>query len=265
MKAIARARILEAVTRNAGMLALDYYRRRDSLTVEHKGRQDLVSEADRTVEQFIRTQIAEIFPDDGFFGEELPPSEPRDAAGTWVIDPIDGTWCFVNGIGSWCVSIAYVERGQTTLGAIFDPNANELFSAVLDHGAFLNGRPIRVADAKAFTDGTISVGFAARQPAEAMFSTLEHIVRHGGLYHRHGSGALALAWTAAGRLIGYVESHMNSWDCLAGLLLVEQAGGWAAEFMTGAGLQCGNRVIAGPKRMRPLLEAATSHWDDIKR
>lgn len=260
MKAIARARILEAVARQAGLLALDYYRRRDSLVIESKGKQDLVSEADRAVEEFIRAELASLFPNDGFFGEELAPKEATSGSGTWVIDPIDGTWCFVNGINSWCVSIAYVEAGRTTLGAIFDPNADELFLAILGQGSFVNGRSISVANAESFVDGSVSVGFAARQEASSILPTLEYIVRRGGLYHRHGSGALALAWTATGRLIGYVEPHMNSWDCLAGLLLVEEAGGWAAEFLHNDGLRRGNPVIAGPKAMQRSLEAATEHW-----
>ena len=251
----------EAVAREAGSLARIFYEGRDSLVVESKGAQDLVSKADREVETLIRDRLAGLFPDDGFVGEEHEHAMVDPAAGGhWVIDPIDGTWCFLNGIGAWCVSLAYERAGQIEIGVVYDPMAGELFAARRGGGARMNGRPIRVAAATTLGDGTVSLGYSLRCPHHEMLPLFEKLLAAGGMYHRHGSGALGLAWTAAGRLIGYVEPHMNSWDCLAGILLIEEAGGFANDFLQNNGLLDGNRVIAGPPALQAELARLTSHW-----
>lgn len=251
----------EAVAREAGSLARTFYEGRDSLVIESKGAQDLVSKADREVETLIRDRLAGLFPDDGFVGEEHDHAmvDP-DVGGHWVIDPIDGTWCFLNGIGAWCVSLAYERAGQIEVGVVYDPMAGELFAARRGGGARMNGRPIRVAAATSLGDGTVSLGYSLRCPHDEMLPLFEKLLAAGGMYHRHGSGALGLAWTAAGRLIGYLEPHMNSWDCLAGILLIEEAGGFANDFLSQNGLLDGNRVIAGPPALKAELERLTSHW-----
>jgi myo-inositol-1(or 4)-monophosphatase len=251
----------EAVAREAGSLARRFYEGRDSLEIERKGAQDLVSKADREVETLIRHRLASLFPEDGFVGEEHEHALVDEArGGHWVIDPIDGTWCFLNGINSWCVSLAYERRGTIEAGVVYDPMAGELFSARRGGGARMNGLAIRVADAASLADGTVSLGYSLRCPPETMLPLFEKLLASGGMYQRHGSGALGLAWTAAGRLIGYLEPHMNSWDCLAGMLLIEEAGGFTNDFLAGNGLVDGNAVIAGPKPLRAELERLTAHW-----
>ena len=242
-----------AVAHEAGALASRYYQNRENLTVESKGLQDIVSEADRQVETLIRNKFASMFPRDGMVGEEHDTVHPEADGGYWVVDPIDGTWCFLNGIGSWCVSIAYVRSGVIETGVIYDPCANELFAASKGLGATLNGRPVQVAGANSLTDGSVSVGYSMRSSHDLILTILGRLVRAGGVYHRHGSGALGLAWTACGRLIGYIEPHMNSWDCLAGYLLVQEAGGWTNDFLAGEGLFEGNTVVAGPQGLREAL------------
>lgn len=246
----------EAVAREAGALALRYYRGREALVVEQKGPQDIVSEADREVERLVAARLAALYPRDGLLGEEAGHSiGPAGADGVWVVDPIDGTWCFLNGIASWCVSLAYVRGGEIETGVIFDPNSGEMFKARRGGGASLDGRPLRVAAAGSLGDGTVSIGYSMRVPPARVLGMIGRLVEAGGVYHRHGSGALGLAWTAAGRLIGYVEAHMNSWDALAGLLLVREAGGYANDFLAEDGLHRGNAVIAGPQPLRAALEA----------
>jgi len=241
-----------ALAREAGALALRRFRGRDRLAVERKGLQDLVSEADREVEALIRARLGALFPEDGILGEES--GHAPGGAATWVIDPIDGTWCFLNGIGSWCVSLACVRGPRIELGVVFDPCAGELFAARAGGGATLDGVPIRVAEARGLADGTVSVGFSHRSRPEEIAPVFGPLLAAGGMYHRHGSGALGLAWVACGRLIGYLEPHMNSWDALAGLLLVEEAGGRVVDFLAGGGLLAGNRVLAAAPAVFPLLE-----------
>ena len=134
----------EAVAREAGALALRYYRNLEALEVESKGPQDIVSAADRAVEDLVRERLLAMFPDDAILGEEGG-LHGAGREGTWVVDPIDGTWCFLNGIGAWCVSLAYVREGRIETAVIYDPNAGELFAARAGGGATLDGRPIHVA------------------------------------------------------------------------------------------------------------------------
>ncbi|MDX6750774.1 inositol monophosphatase [Geminicoccaceae bacterium 1502E] len=248
-----RLAAIQAVAQEAGALGMHYFRRRDTLVVEGKGLQDIVSIADRAVEDLIRGRIAELFPEDGFLGEEGGHQE-GSSGGTWVVDPIDGTWCFLNGIGAWCVAIAYVRDGRIEHGVIWDPNAQEMFAASRGKGASLNGQPIRTLEAASLRDGSLSVGFSHRSKPEEVSGLIGRLLEAGGMYHRHGSGALGLAWTACGRLVGYVEPHMNSWDALAGLLLIEEAGGRVNDFLADNGLLQGNRVLAGPAGLYPTLE-----------
>ncbi|MCB1884949.1 MAG: inositol monophosphatase [Geminicoccaceae bacterium] len=255
-----RLALATAVAVEAGALALRYFRNLERLAVEHKGAQDLVSEADRAVERLIRARLSELCRGEPVLGEEGG-ADPGDlAAGCWVVDPIDGTWCFLNGIRSWCVSIAYARRGRIEAGVVVDPCAGEVFQARSGGGARLDGRPIRVKDAARLDEGSLSVGCSRRTSPEEIAPLIDALLRRDGLYHRHGSGALGLAWTACGRLIGYVEPHMHPWDCLAGLLLVEEAGGWTNDFLAGDGLTEGNPVLAGGHRLKPHLLALTEHW-----
>ncbi|MEO1017464.1 MAG: inositol monophosphatase [Pseudomonadota bacterium] len=248
-----RLRALEAIARDAGMLAHRYFIKRDQLKIELKGPQDLVSEADREVEKYVRTSLRELFPNDAMLGEEHGLEGDADQ-GCWVIDPIDGTFSFLNGLQSWCVSIAYVRHGQAQLGVIYDPNARELFSARLGGPATLNGQPIRVADVGSLNEGSVFVGFSHRRQPHEVMPALGQLLEGGGMFHREGSGALGLAWTAAGRLIGYVEAHMMPWDCLAGLCLIEAAGGNFRPYLDDRALAQGNPVVAGPTKLLPELE-----------
>lgn len=223
-------------------MALDLFRRRDQLVVEFKGLQDMVSAADRDVERFIKNQVRTVFESDGFFGEE-DGLDTDDAEFIWVVDPIDGTACFVNGMYSWCVSIAVLHRGEPVIGVVFDPNANELFHACAGGGAFCGDKPLRVHPGLSLKDGVLGVGTSFRVGVSDFIPFLECVLRDGGMFIRNGSGALMIAYVAAGRLIGYFEPHMNAWDALAGFVLVTEAGGKCNAFMENDGLLRGNPVI----------------------
>jgi myo-inositol-1(or 4)-monophosphatase len=240
----ARYFLAQAIALHAGSLALDMFRRREQLVVELKGLQDMVSAADRDVEKHIKAQVRRVFPGDGFLGEEGG-ADLGDADYVWVVDPIDGTACFVNGMHAWCVSIAVLYRGKPMIGVIFDPNANELFHARSGGGAFCGAKPMRVHDGQTLKDGVLGVGTSFRVGVEDFIPFLEAVLRDGGMFIRNGSGALMIAYVAAGRLIGYYEPHMNSWDALAGLVLVNEAGGMCNAFMESDGLLRGNPVVVG--------------------
>jgi myo-inositol-1(or 4)-monophosphatase len=214
------------IVRTAGALALEYFKRFETLDVKSKGVQDMASEADIETQILIEAAVAERFPDDAFFGEENPDAfVPQRDKGTWIIDPVDGTQPFVNGIPSWCVSMAYVEGIDFKLGVVFDPVNDELFAAKEGGGATLNGRPMSASKAGSLQDGLVSVGFSNRVTPEDTLVPLARLMHSKGMYHRSGSGALSLAYVAAGRLIGYFEPHMNTWDFAASVLIIREAGG----------------------------------------
>lgn len=235
-----------AICRDAGKRALEYFRNRDSLAVEQKGAQDFVSEADKNVELLIRERLAREWPNDGVVGEEHAASTGSSGF-RWVIDPIDGTTNFVNGIPAWTIVLAGVFGGQTQVGVIHDPNVNETFVAVRGGGATLNGKPIRVADGVALNSGTVAVGYSNRVEARRVVPLIGSVIESGAMYHRNASGALSLAYVSAGRLLGYLEEHMNAWDCLAGQLLVAEAGGRVEDQDADEMIANGGRVIAGTK------------------
>src|SRR5690606_25302912 len=169
--------------RRAGDLGMTFFRSAETLKVESKGHQDLVSNGDREVELFVRAAISEAFPQDGIVGEEHAPKEGRSGF-DWVIDPIDGTANFVRGIPAWCVAIACVHDKRTVVGVIHEPSANECFSARRGGGAFLNGRPITVSKSTSLADGSVGTGFSNRREARRIVPVIEALLAEGGVFFR---------------------------------------------------------------------------------
>lgn len=240
------------VARAAGDFAAGHFRSIDSLSIESKGHQDLVSNADKETETLVRDAIEARWPDDGIVGEEH--GRKHGTSGfDWVIDPIDGTANFVRGIPQWCVAIACTEHGLPVIGVINEPSSGEMFHAVRGGGAFVNGKPMQVAQAFGLSDGSVGAGVSGRTDRAVAVAMVDHILGEGGMFFRNASGALSLAYVAAGRLLGFIEDHMNSWDCLAGLLMIEEAGGTFNDLDAETALDHGTKVIAGGPNVYPQL------------
>jgi myo-inositol-1(or 4)-monophosphatase len=221
----ARAALASDLARRAGQVALGYFRNRAELEIETKnGELDLVSIADRAVEDMIRAEISRAFPDDGILGKEGGAS-PGTSGLTWVIDPIDGTVPFLMGLPHWCVVIALVEGPETILGVTDVPVTGEHFAARAGHGATLDGVPLRLDAEKRIDQGLVAVGASERCPPRIASGIIGRLMENDGMYYRNGSGANMLACVAAGRLAAFVEPAMNPWDSLAGLLMIREAGG----------------------------------------
>ncbi len=241
-----RKAIAETIARSGGALALDYFAKLASLEIEDKGPQDFVTAADKDVETHVRALIEKAYPDDGIVGEEHAP-KPSQSGYTWVIDPIDGTANFIANIPAWCVVIAVVKDDQTQIGVTYDPIHNEMFSAECNKGATLNGRPLICPADTALNRGSVSTGYSSRIEANHTIKVITAITDAGGVFHRNASGALSLAYVGAGRLIGYIEEHMNAWDCLAGQLLIAEAGGAIEPQNAQDMMKNGGRVVASSK------------------
>jgi myo-inositol-1(or 4)-monophosphatase len=250
-----RFAIATAVMADAAALALGYFQDLGSLTITGKGPRDMMSEADLETETLIRTRLMERFPSDGFLGEETGRVDTGAGGGIWVVDPIDGTQPFISGMTSWCVSIAFVLDGHVEFGLVSSPARGESFVGRRGRGATLNGRSIAVSNATGLDQGLVAVGYSPRIGADDILPMFERLLRAGGMFYRDGSGALGLCYVACGRLLGYVEAHINSWDCLGALAILESAGGRSNDFLAGEGLWVGGRLIAGPPALYPALAA----------
>ena len=234
-------------------MAAGYFESIGALTIESKGPQDMVSEADRNVEMLIRDRLKQKFPDDAFFGEETGASALESANGIWVVDPIDGTQPFVSGLPDWCISIAFIVGQTLLIGLVYAPINKELFAAQKGCGATMNGDAIQVKGSS-IKEGVVSVGYSMRLPPEATLTILRNLLEGGGKFHRNGSAALSLCYVACGRLLGYIEPHVNSWDCLGALAIIAEAGGQINDFLAGEGLLKGNRIVAAPPALYPQIE-----------
>ena len=250
-----RFALARALVQEAGAMALDYFNRRDTLVIETKRDiQDVVSIADRNVETLLRERVAALFEEDGFLGEEFGHTAGRSGY-TWVVDPIDGTAPFVNGMPSWCVSIAVLHEGEPVIGVIGAPCHNEIYAAAAGKGAKLNGKVLTLDPARNIRNAMTGIGANSYVTPEAVACIVRDLLEAGGNFIRNGSGALMLAYVAAGRLVGYYEPYMHAWDCLAGYCLVKEAGGWYHPFPTdGANLTKGAPVVAAGPGARADLE-----------
>jgi myo-inositol-1(or 4)-monophosphatase len=250
-----RYRFAQGVVREAGQMALERYRRRDSLAIERKGKQDFVSEADKACEAFVASALLKAFPDDAFLGEEGGLQNEGGEA-TWIIDPIDGTSNFIAGIPIWCVSLGLVIDSRAVLGIIYNPVTEELYAARAGEGAYLNGRRIRVSNARRLDEARMGLGFSYRRPVQAHVLAVNACLEASCEYTRFGSGALGMAFAADGRLDGYYEAHINAWDVAAGLALVSEAGGWCSDFFGAPdAFTNGNVILATtPALVEPLRQ-----------
>ena len=245
------------IARLAGAMALRYFRQLPKLHVESKGPGDFVSEADRNVEQLVRAEIGNRFPEDGIVGEEFGGGRANSSF-TWVIDPIDGTTNFVSAIHAWCVSIACVRDSTTVVGVIHDPVHNEMHHCRRNRGTFLNGTATAVSRVTDLADAHLGVGFSSKFRAETTLALFKRLLNDRVMFSRTGSGALGLAHVASGRHDGFIEEHQNVWDCIAGLLLVEEAGGMVLEHDPDQLLEAGGRIaVANPFVFEAVRSIAT--------
>jgi myo-inositol-1(or 4)-monophosphatase len=230
------------VAREAGALAQRYFLREIDFVAESKGPQDWVSAADVAVEDLLRLRLVQAFPGDTVYGEERGGELGTHA---WLIDPIDGTINFVHGVRYWCVSIAFVVAGERRIGLVYDPSLDELFWATKDGGAWCDGTRIHVAPRDRLDYSLVCVGYVPRHSLDEHLRLKRLLHEAGAAVKDMGAGALMLAHVAAGRYDAFLEPHMNAWDALAGLLLIDEAGGRALPYPAPGGLASGG---AGARR-----------------
>ena len=205
---------------------LQMARFRSGLRVEKKGAIDLVTEVDLEVERMFRRLVAVRFPDHAVLAEEL--GGAGDAASCrWVFDPLDGTTNYAHGVPIFCASLALEIDGVATVGAVYDPNRRELFTAERGVGAWLNGVPLRVSTVEMLIDAMLVTGFPydVHETLDEVIGLFARFVGRARAVRRLGSAAIDLCWVAAGRMDAFWEQRLKPWDTAAGALIVQEAGG----------------------------------------
>jgi myo-inositol-1(or 4)-monophosphatase len=224
------------IAREAGSLLLSYFKRGVKTEYKGSGEVDLVTEADRAAEKLIVERLRSVFPDHDIVGEEG--TRTRGAGKyRWYVDPLDGTTNFAHGYPVFCVSMGLEhipgpdQPGELIAGVIYDPTREDLFTAERGHGARLNGRPTHVSLVPRLAESLVATGFPSKKRHEnPNIYFYQEITLHSHGVRRAGSAALDLAYVACGRYDGYWEFNLNPWDTSAGVLLVEEAGGYVTEF-----------------------------------
>lgn len=228
--------------KEVGKIHLSYFRG-TNLGIETKSNIfDVVTRADKQGEAFLLEQIQKFFPGHGILGEE---SGVHSGTGDylWVLDPLDGTNNFSQGLPVFTVSIGLQYKGEAIIGVVYAPYFDEMYTAVKGQGAFLNGKRLRVSDKSALEESVLGTGFPYDKDInpDNNAGNLAAILPHLRGVRRMGSAAYDLACVAAGFLDGYWELALHSWDICAGALLVEEAGGIIRPFREDRGIS----IIAG--------------------
>jgi myo-inositol-1(or 4)-monophosphatase len=245
------------VARQAGALTLRHFRRFRDIEIGIKGPADFVSDADREAELLIRDALFARYPDWSFTGEEFPPVDRPGQEHRWLVDPIDGTTNFVNGM-HYTISIALRRGDLTVAGALYNPVADEMFTAIRGQGAYLNGEALRVSPRTDVNLMAIGTGLPINtlHTFDGYYPRLERIRAQVGAVRIVGSSANSCAHVAAARLTGYFEeSGLVDWA--VGVLLVEEAGGIVTDWWgRGPALyeKTGTVIVANPAAHAFLID-----------
>ncbi len=241
--------------RRAGEVIVRSLNRLESLTVTSKGRNDFVSEVDRTAEAEIIGIIRKHYPQHAILAEESGASGDNETV--WIIDPLDGTTNFLHGFPVFAVSIACQQRGRLEHAVVYDPLRQELFTATRGGGSHLDNRRMRVSKQRTLEGSLVATGFPYRANArhiDAYMEMLKSVMQQTAGVRRPGAAALDLAYVAAGRVDAFWEIGLSPWDTAAGTLLVQEAGGRIGTLIGGE-YRLGPNVLAGtPKVYDALLE-----------
>jgi myo-inositol-1(or 4)-monophosphatase len=258
----AMANMALRAARQAGQIMTRAMDRIDRLHIQAKAHNDFVSNIDREAEDAIVEVLHKAYPDHAIIGEERGESHSGTEY-TWIIDPLDGTLNFLQGIPHFCVSIACMKGRQFEHAVIVDPVCNEEFVASRGFGAQLNGKRIRVSRTGRLNDAVLATGLPPGSVAdhlEAYMAMLHSFTGTCRGIRRMGSAALDMAYVAAGRVDGFWEPRLNAWDIAAGTLLVREAGGFVGDLLGGDRfMDNGNIVAANPVCFKAMVQQLRPH------
>ncbi len=241
------------------------YQIEQNFSVNFKGKNDLVTEADLKAEKEIVSVIQDEFPNDHVLAEETSQSNSMPEGRTWLVDPIDGTTNFAHGFPVYCVSIGLWENRKPQMGVVLEISRDECFTALAGKGAFLNGEPISVSKVENPEYALVGTGFPYNDLSLvdnylAFFRMLMSSVQG---VRRPGAASYDLCCVACGRFEGFYEYSLNPWDVGAAALIVKEAGGKVTDWEGGENWLFGERITAGNNSLhRFLLEEIGNHFSE---
>lgn len=244
--------VMMSAARKAGRGLTRDFGEVEQLQVSVKGPANFVTAADHKAEEVIYRELARARADYGFLMEERGEIAGADKTHRWIVDPLDGTTNFLHGIPMFAVSIGLERDGQMVAGVIYNPIADEMFTAEKGKGAFLNDkRRLRVAARKSVSDAVVATGIPHRgRPGHPGFlKEMQTVMSEVTGIRRTGSAALDLAWTAAGRFDAYWERNIKPWDMAAGICILREAGGIAVDLEGGDDMVGSGNILAGNSTM----------------
>ncbi|MGB5260323.1 MAG: inositol-1-monophosphatase [Gammaproteobacteria bacterium] len=246
--------------RSAGNIISQSMTKLDSISVQAKDHNDFVSSVDRDAERAIISILRKAYPDHAILAEESGATRGDDFQ--WIIDPLDGTTNYLHGFPQFAVSIALRHKGRLEQAVVYDPLSQELFTATRGDGAMLNDRRIRVSKRTSLEGALIGTGFPfkAQHHLDTYLDMFRALFPQSAGIRRAGAAALDLAFVAAGRLDGFWEIGLSTWDMAAGILLIQEAGGLSSDFSGGHNyLESGNLVAGNPKVFAEILKTIRPH------
>lgn len=241
------------------------YRRDNSFSVDYKGKNDLVTEADVRAEEEILSLIRKEFPGDYILAEESATEKKMPEGRTWLIDPIDGTTNFTHGFPVYCVSIGLWENGKPQMGLVLEVSRDERFTAINGKGAYRNGNPISVSKIDNPASALVGTGFPYND-----LSLIDHYLEFFRMLmtniqgvRRPGAASYDLCCVACGRFEGFYEYALNPWDVGAAALIVQEAGGTVTDWAGGDDWLFGKRIVAGnPAVHKFLLDEIANYFNE---
>lgn len=255
----------------AGEMIHKFNKKRHKLEIIDKGIEGLATEADEKIEKMIIKEIKKKYPDHLILGEETYFSDADDhfknyqnAENVWMIDPIDGTNNFINGIPLYSISIAFVNKGESQVGVVFNPVIDELFTAVKGKGAFLEyvneGRKIKLdisGNKKNISQAIFSTTTIPKKPIKHMrqIKKLNEATSSALAKRRLGSAALELSYVASGYLDGYWGKRLKPWDVAAASLICSEAGAKLSDIFFDKFDVLDSSIIASTKSMAKKIKS----------
>ena len=232
----------------------------ENLQVSSKAPGDFVTSADKRTEKIIIEELLKAHPNYGIISEEAGYINKSNKNNRWIIDPIDGTMNFLNGIPQFAISVAYEEEDEVKCGVIFNPVTNEMFSAEKGSGAYLNNSRMRVSNKRKLSEALIVTGGPkqASKIKKKIFSEFISISTQVSNVRKFGSAALDMAYVACGRFDGYWQRELNYWDIAAGIILIKESGGFVDFFEEDMKVPLKKNIIASNsiihKELRHLID-----------
>ena len=233
------------VARSTGKIMAEERKNFDAGKIENKGMHDLVSYVDKESETRIIAALQTILPESGFIAEEGTSSKHGERF-NWVIDPLDGTTNFIQGLPLYCVSIGLLDGDELVVGVVYEVGRDECFYAWKDGGAYLNDEPIHVSNGDNIHDALLATGFPYSEFSrmDEYIDFLKWAMMNARGVRRLGSAAADLAYVACGRFDAFWEYDLKPWDVAAGALLVKEAGGTVTDYKGGTNYLFGKEIVA---------------------